>query len=119
MPGGGAALMEHFEALIDDLAGDGVAFERSQMFGSPGLRLPGKGKFFCCLRRGRPHLSGSALSPPDSRYYRRRKCGGNTSNQRKGGGEGGEGQLPRAALTTSLAWACTSARWSSPWKDSA
>lgn len=49
MPGGGAALTEHFEALIDDLAGDGVAFERSQMFGSPGLRLPGKGKFFCCL----------------------------------------------------------------------
>lgn len=25
MPGGGAALMEHLEALIDDLAGDGVA----------------------------------------------------------------------------------------------
>lgn len=43
-------------ALLDDLAADleaaGVAFERSQMFGSPGLRLPGKGKFFATLVDG-------------------------------------------------------------------
>ncbi len=37
------------DALADDLADLGVAFERSQMFGSPGLRLPGKGKFFASL----------------------------------------------------------------------
>ena len=52
MPGGGEGLRAHFDALIDDLASDGVAFERSQMFGSPGLRLPGKGKFFACLVDG-------------------------------------------------------------------
>lgn len=37
------------DALADDLAGEGVPFERSQMFGCPGLRRPGRGKFFATL----------------------------------------------------------------------
>jgi hypothetical protein len=37
------------DALADDLAGMGVPFERSQMFGCPGLRRPGKGKFFATV----------------------------------------------------------------------
>lgn len=41
--------MALFDDLADDLAAAGVAFERSQMFGSPGFRLPGKGKFFATL----------------------------------------------------------------------
>jgi len=37
------------DVLADDLAGMGVPFERSQMFGCPGLRRPGKGKFFATV----------------------------------------------------------------------
>lgn len=40
------------DELADDLEAAAVAFERSQMFGSPGLRLPGKGKFFATLVDG-------------------------------------------------------------------
>lgn len=45
----GLALLDE---LADDLEAAAVAFERSQMFGSPGFRLPGKGKFFATLVSG-------------------------------------------------------------------
>ena len=41
------------DVLADDLAGMGVPFERSQMFGCPGLRRPGKGKWLFELDRAR------------------------------------------------------------------
>lgn len=49
MPTPDAQGMARLDVLADDLASLGVAFERAQMFGSPGLRLPGKGKFFASL----------------------------------------------------------------------
>lgn len=45
----GLALLDELAAILDDRR---VPFERSQMFGSPGLRLPGKGKFFVSLVDG-------------------------------------------------------------------
>lgn len=44
--------LEMLDALAEGLSDNGIAFERSQMFGSPGLRLPGKGKFFLTLVDG-------------------------------------------------------------------
>ena len=49
MPRPDAAALARLDALADDLAAAGVAFERGQMFGCPGLRAPGRGKFFATL----------------------------------------------------------------------
>ena len=45
----GLAMLDELAAALDD---ERVPFERSQMFGSPGPRLPGKGKFFVSLVDG-------------------------------------------------------------------
>ena len=63
------------DALADDLAERGVAFERGQMFGCPGFRAVGKGKFFATLWGGdlvfklaEPELS-QALALPDAEQF--------------------------------------------------
>ena len=49
MPSATAAGLAGLDDVAAELADAGVGYERSQMFGCPGLRRPGKGKFFVTL----------------------------------------------------------------------